>query len=195
MKKLDEDVLSALREVDWTDITAKILLLTKREMFRRRISWLYPLSWKGPEDYVNEAVTLFLDGKRIWKPKEVSFLLFLRGTISSVISHDVKKAIEDIKKSVSFDSEPAAQDELHIKINPEEEIANEELLTQLERSLNNDVDIKIVRLIITSGEVKPRELAKGLGVSVSEIYNARKRLQRALLVIIMKNGPALADKL
>ena len=191
VKKLDEDVLSALRKVDWPDVTAKVLLLARREMFKKGIIWFY---WKGPEDYVNEAITLFLDGRRVWKPSQVSFLWFLHGTIKSVISHDAAKASKEIKVSVPFDSN--TQDALHIRLNPEEKIASKELLDQLNQVLNNDVDIKIVKLIISYGEVTPREMADSLGVPVADIYNAKKRLQRALLSLkyhLMKDESDLVE--
>lgn len=91
-KKVDEETKSVLREIDWNDVIPRILVLTRAEMYKKRSYGLYPLSWKIPEDYVNEAITLFLVGKRVWKHKEVPFLHFLHGSVTSLISHDVEKS-------------------------------------------------------------------------------------------------------
>jgi hypothetical protein len=183
VKKLDEEVALALREVDWHDFIPRILLLTRAEMYKKRIYRLYPLSWKIPEDYVNEAFALFLGGKRIWKYKEVPLLWFLHGIVSSLISHDIEKASREIKHFGLSDKESK---DLKIESSSEKDfehnIATEELLTQLQKILENDaLGFRIVKLVIVSGINKPNELSEVLKVPISDIYNAKKRLRRTLL--------------
>jgi hypothetical protein len=198
-KKVDEETKSVLREIDWNDVIPRILVLTRAEMYKKRSYGLYPLSWKIPEDYVNEAIALFLVGKRVWKHKEVPFLHFLHGSVTSLISHDVEKSYKYLTRVRSSDEESIRQELSTSPRAVEEDVVTEELLKQLRKVLEEDfVCIAIVELVITSGVSKPRELAEELEVPISEIYNAKKRFRRILLEVkeeLSAEKPASKERL
>jgi hypothetical protein len=149
----------------------------------------------GPEDIASEAIQDVIDGRRNYDAQKCpNFLRFLKGVVSSKISHLVESLDsapvryfvghienDDGSSSDSYSEESnCSGDEpdpaklcmdrefvSRIKIFIKEQCQKDELVFKIMECLEADI-------------TKPAEMADVLGVNVSEINNAQKRLRRQI---------------
>jgi DNA-directed RNA polymerase specialized sigma24 family protein len=153
----------------------------------RRINRLW---WRGvklqPEDLVDRAFELVLDGTRPWdQERNPDPKLFFCGIIKSLVSH----AVESAENTQGLLVEPGAKtggllDIPSDRMNPGELVANTELSrdfqTAVKHALADDPLAYQLLECLQADIVKPAEMAEVLNTSVREINNAQKRLARKL---------------
>ncbi|TWT60974.1 hypothetical protein [Rubinisphaera italica] len=190
-----------LSEVEWEELVGKLTLHAHSKLIK--------LYWRGvpyakggaipgapsAQDFAAEAIEAFLDGTRTWdKTKHPDFLQFLLSVVDSKINHLVESAenrktrrIDTAKKHI----EPAY--ELRGKSKRPDEIVIDEEARRRNREavlavLGDDKLAKSLFECIEAEITKPAEIAEYLGLDVSDVNNAQKRLRRAVDKAFVKLG-------
>jgi len=147
------------------------------------------------DDVVHQALVDTLDGTRRWPKEKVDLFYFLCEVVRSIISHrlDQEKRnvpLESVEPRGSADDSDLASVEAMIGGSIGEYLRYESiynrlvydrLIEQMYELVKDDQElINIVGLWSKDPSLKPSELAEELGVSISEIRNAQKRLRRRL---------------
>jgi len=144
---------------------------------------------KGPEDIASEAIIQVLNGKRKYNPEKYStFMNFLRSAVDSRISHlaDTFKRKKMVPLSVVTNNQ---EDGEEIEFEGKESTPvtlcmNKDIVEKVKITLAKDFkgDTVVSGLIecFEAGYTKPAEISEVLGIDIKEIYNAQKRLQRAV---------------
>lgn len=140
-----------------------------------------PRDWT-PEDVVNEAIYLLLNGDRNWDQNRFPDLtIALKGMIKSLFYH-----IPRLKYN-KMEVKPVDEDGNSIPIMDLAEGPNEtqtdephdsELMSQIENAIKDDDELMEVYFAILEGHIKPRAIAKKLGIEVKETNKRLKRLRR-----------------
>lgn len=174
--------LAELGDADWSKI---ILELTDYSLWKfRRLRWKMALP-KGNEakDVAMGAITSLLAGERNWDPsREPDLLKFLKDVVDSkcsnlITSVEYAEALP-ARKSGDDVSEPLAavpdanQDTEQLTIERE---AREKIW----ECVNGDDELEEI-LVYLEEEFNPLEIAKELGIPVSEVNNRLRRLRRHL---------------
>jgi DNA-directed RNA polymerase specialized sigma24 family protein len=134
-----------------------------------------------PVDFVHEAIAKLLSGERSWPSDRVALFPFLCGVISGLVSHAAKPMTPIAIEAPRIDHVLVAMSmAAHAQIDARLPHADER--DRILEALRADpIASKMARLIIDLDLDKPRMIAAALGVSVEEVYKARKRIQRRLL--------------
>ena len=182
-----------MSDAEWEELVGRLTLHAHSKL--KKLYWRGVPYAKGgavpgaacAQDFAAEAVEAFLDGTRKWdKAKHPDFLQFLLSVIDSKISHLVEsvenrrtRRIDTAKKG----SEPAYKLRAKSK-RPAEIVADEEERLRTRKAVlaeMGDDDLATSLFECIEAEItKPAEIAEYLGVDVSDINNAKKRLQRAV---------------
>lgn len=165
-------------DTNWEEMICRLLVLAQRTHRR----YYLHLSERNiePQDLVQEAIVRFFSGCRKRK-RGLDLFVFLGGTIKSIASHHLEKALRrdclshDFNASIIF--KPNIDDENKRLKLLSEKIEEETIISFLK---GDELLCKIVRLVFSDYEIKPREIADELSISIQEIYNAYKRLRRKL---------------
>ena len=140
---------------------------------------------KEVEDIVSQAIEDVLSGQRAWNPTlHPDLFVHLQRIVDSRLSHlgtgaENRRTVSgfppslDIEASCRCDVLPS--DTL---IQAEEDQLAEEFLRGFECFLGNDSLLQRIVRCIVDGVDKPASIAAHLGVTVEQIYAARRRLQR-----------------
>lgn len=145
--------------------------------------------------------------------KDTNLFLFLCSVISSKASHLLEKErlrptveiseLEQTEADVRFEMDsselvnfftgesPVRYFELTSDAIPESQIYYGELVDRVSQSVAGDTELMhIVESLLQSPDLKPKEIAEQLGLSLPQIYTALKRLRRRLhgLREEMRNG-------
>jgi hypothetical protein len=190
MEKLSARVSPQLRMSDqeWKELWKRLKLFTYK-----KYGWLLKhIRALDLDEIILDAIEDTFFGIRRWPPrdaegneKDVKLLFFLCQTIRSKISYLAKQS----PKHVSVQDEiPAEQVEslkrshlytLQAKEESDEQARYNELGEKLLESVRSDTLLeRIVNSLIEDPDLKPKEIAKQLEVSVREIQNAQKRIGR-----------------
>jgi len=152
---------------------------------------------KEAEDVVYEAIEKVLSGRRSWDPEAKPDLVqFLKDVIESDVHHlavgfenrrivgetEIEAGREDGVRDRFLDtvqSPGSSPAEALLRREVEEE--GREFASAFLATLDRDPVLKAAVACIFDGVVKPADISERTGLTVEEIYNVRKRLQRRLM--------------
>ena len=175
--------LENLGEDNWKLITKKLVAYTRWKVLGR-----YLPQGKTPEDIAQEAVIKVWEGKRRWDPQKYPDIYeFLKTVVNSEISHLFEsknpKYLEDIRENGEIrDLMPNPEEAFLLQEEYEKAIVFKE---ELEKSLEKDKDEQaLLVLICLEDEItKPQEIAQKTGLSINEVYKAKKRIRRKAFLL------------
>ncbi len=191
---MDRETVEKLQKADWDRIVLRLTRFASNRI--KRLSWKQERIPKGlkADDIALGAISAVFDGERRWDPaKDPDLMGYLRSVVNSIISH--LPELKDYKISERFREDEEGKEEIPLPetsdgaaeliadpeemlIDKEEARLGEELYDQLLDFLKDDDDLGEMVLCIREDAVKPREIARLLGVEAEEIYSRKKRLQR-----------------
>lgn len=161
-----------LEQIDWEDLTPRLLLYASHRLSRHA---KLRESGRGPDDYVQQAVTLVLEGHRSLSPEAGrSPLGFLTGIIDSLISHDDQKTRQHGTR-IAFDQMKGAPPTYEI----EGDIIARGEAEQFVSSLNSELQA-YARLRLSDKYSTAEEFATALETTVEHVRNLDRRLRRTL---------------
>lgn len=132
------------------------------------------------EDFVQEAITKVIEGKRKWDPqKNPNFIKFLLGVISSIINNHTRKLISkshsdiEAKTEIDFWNNILSVDRIVERLELKE--LEEYIYNQLEE---DDEELALLLMYQLDG-YEPQDLHEMLEYDrIEDVYNANKRLKR-----------------
>jgi hypothetical protein len=137
-------------------------------------------------DFVHDAVYRLISGAFTWNPESVNLFLFLAGVIRSDLSKLARSPentrctlLHPEKHSTLACEKPDPSGVNGVNRWDEWEIRSDRILSYLS---DDQLIYQLSKAILETDEstVAPRQLAKRLGVTTKDIYNAKKRLRRRL---------------
>ena len=159
--------LQSLSEREWEELYLRLLLYAQSRLRRLDSS-----SHLEAQDYVQVAIQAYLGGERR-KPEDIDLFPFLAMVIRSEITHQLKKESRQVRLIAEDESNSLASDATG------EPIPDPYLRSQILKLVADDAVLsKITKLLLEDSRLRAHDLAKILGVPISEIYNANKRMQR-----------------
>ena len=185
-------VRKALDEADLDDLLLRLYLYTRNRLTR--------MFWRGQrkgqipggleaEDFIQTAIKKALGRDRIWKPEESTLFEFLKNIISSDINNLAEKVENKIESRAAVtpgetdghtvnisDLQAGRSDWPDICLLKEQETYERELIQS--QVGDNPLDQAIIRVVIENGLSRSADIAAELGVPVSEIYKAKRRIRR-----------------
>lgn len=126
---------------------------------------------KDSLDFVSDIFLKVLENKRDWNNAKCPFIEFLFGCLKSEISNYFKtnkRRFEDVEVEDLPDSNFESNEE------------QKKLIVQMLKDEHADDDELIVFDYWMDGTTKANLIAKDLGISVKEVYNITRRLERKL---------------
>lgn len=172
--------LPALSEDEWDVLSKRLVLHAHFGMMRR--TWRGLSISKGgsvpggkeAEDIASEALTDVLQGRRIWNSANCpDFLDFMKSVVSSKLGH----LSSSVQNKVERRLQPIHENE-NAPINDEEDSTEGTFQKMVREAVHGDPLGNSILDCISEGIDRPARIAERLGVDVSEIYNAQKRLRR-----------------
>jgi DNA-directed RNA polymerase specialized sigma24 family protein len=189
--------LDAITQDQWVEIWQKLRLHAWK-----RYGSLRDKIGVDLDDMVHQAIADTLQGKRRWPPidkltgekKRVDLFPFLCEVIRSNVSHQLeeerkKVSIEGTVSDSLEDSDLISLEEMITEPISEylryEAIYNRvfyaQLVSKMYEMVKEDEELsEIVRVWTRDPNLKPKEIAQELGLSIEEVRNAQKRLRRKL---------------
>jgi len=184
------DGVPAFTEEQWRKIHNRLTLYAQRKFFR--LGWKSKDNYrspngKGPEDIALEAIEKTIENSRVYDAQKYpDFGQYLNGCVDSIIYNLIhspefkkKKAmpfiITDEGETKEIEQEGREVDFLQICIT--EDLA-EKVKSILQTKFADDKVVCGIVECLYAGIDKPSEWAECLGVDISEINNARRKLQR-----------------
>lgn len=174
---LRADILEGISDEEWASLALRLTAYATT-YFRNQ----YPNDSIGPEDFAQAAIIKLLEGQRrmkvdlsnLTKSEVVAELFyFLTSVIKSDIYHSRRRKYLRIETIHSFTEKGYAENEAFSSL--EADILRDKLLEVLKA---DELACRIIVSVLDRGFEKPRHIAEDLGVSVKEIYNAKKRIKR-----------------
>lgn len=193
--------IQLLEQQPWEEI---ILRLDKYALQRaRRLYW--PTASNGldilakgasPQDIAREAITRLFEGKRDWDPdQDPDVLCYLKGVVDSLMSALVKSAeVAEVRVSVAYSETDASSENGTRQVGVIVESAplhqappspvlvaeHNELQERIMKAVAGDDALELLVLCLAEGFTKRTDIARELSLSVDEVTNLRKRLQRVV---------------
>ena len=176
--KKHDNFLDAISDDEWVELWRKLRVFAHRK---------YGILFHADvDDIVVQAVIDTMSGRRQWPAERMDLFSFLCGVVRSLMSHNLEKE----RRKVSLDSldlrtnrrtldlERFSTDLRH-PTNLERHDENDLFSRQLLREFSKDAVVaSILRLVLSDSNLRPREIAEALGLSMSEMRAAQKRLRR-----------------
>jgi DNA-directed RNA polymerase specialized sigma24 family protein len=174
------DELLAL--IDWEDYTPRLLAYARSKVWRHGgAAARYALQ---AHDLVGEAVTLWLESRRIYKEgTESAFFGFLCGIVDSLLSHEKEKAVRHGRQiSISKEGGDERRDEISEgRIRAEGDFEHDLLfrdnVAHFIESLDEDL-AAYARFVANNPDTSAAERALALRITVTDIRNLDRRLHR-----------------
>lgn len=179
--KLDKYALQKARRLYWPTASTHLHTLAKAI---------------SPTDIAREAITRLFEGKRDWDPdKAPDVLHYLKGVVDSLMSALVESAeVSEVRVSVAyretgnsgeddFNLRPTAVESAPLHQAPASPVVvaeSNELQERVFALVEGDDSLESLVLCLAEGYTKRAEIAQKLGLSVDEVTNLRKRLQRVI---------------
>lgn len=169
-----------LQDLDWDLIYRSLLKYTKRKV--ESLKW--PLgnrvlpSGFDAETLAQEAITLFLEGKRKWNPaKHQDLLTFLKKSVAdSLVSHLIDSSetrkVAPLTEKGEFILECQA-----IPVPPENSEYTERLFDAVMKATSTDEELSTVIECLIDDIVAPREIAQKMGLTPKEVSRLKERLK------------------
>jgi len=188
--------IAEVSENEWKEYLEKLTFYASWKF--NRLGWRIKRGFEStsrhgvsPQDIAAESIVSVLEGKRKYnKAAYPDFYIFLRSIVDSKIYHLYKsmnnRKIQEkpipqvitengVLKDIEFESSDA--DPARLCINKDIAMEAEKILA--EEFHADDVVNKIIECL-KAGITKPADIAELQGIQINEIYNAQKRLQRAV---------------
>jgi DNA-directed RNA polymerase specialized sigma24 family protein len=178
-----------LSPIEWEDLLERLALHASNKLAKLYWRGAYARHGGAPPgaveaaDLAAEAITDLLDGVRTWdKTKCPSFTAFLMGVVDSKVNH-LAESLEN-RRTRRFEEHGSGNGrEISTEMeNPAALVADEEYARLFHSALVTEIgdDPLALKLLecFEAGVTRPAEIAQLLGVDVSEINNAQKRLRR-----------------
>jgi DNA-directed RNA polymerase specialized sigma24 family protein len=177
-----------MSEDEWKELWKRLKLITYKHY-----GWLLNrIRGLDLDEVILDAIEDTFFCIRQWPPidsngeiKDVALLYFLCQTIRSKISNLIKQSqrhvsIQDEMNAEHFVSlEQSSLLSIQAKGESDEQARYNQLSEMLLKSVRSDPLLeRIVNLHIVDPGIKPREIAHNLGVSIRQVQNAQKRLNR-----------------
>ncbi len=171
--------LHALVEAEWPRLAPRLLLYAGK--LHRHVLARFPHA-PDPADLVHEAVADLLSGHRA-RPEDVTLFVFLCGVIRSKASNFLMRqqrldGTDRLGRYVDADSPgahriptPGPEGEGVLRAQVQALIADDPFL------------VRMTQLLFDDPELKPGDLAEMLGCTATEVYAARKRLERRVAAL------------
>ncbi len=185
-------IRKALEEASLDALLLRLYLYTRnrltRMFWRGQRRGQIPGGWEA-EDFIQAAIKKALSQDRIWKPEENTLFEFLKNIISSDINNLAEKVENKIESRAAMTPEDTDRHIVSISdlqversdwpdayLLKEQEKYERELIK--EQVGDNPLDQAIIKVVIENGLSRSAEIAEELGVHISEVYKAKKRLRR-----------------
>ena len=143
---------------------------------------------QGPDDVAAEAIIRLIEGRRNYDDqKQPDLLVYLRSVVDSIVSHVIKSADFDKRKSMpKVLTEDGEIEEIEIEsgvATPSLVYMQKDLVERInailkERFAQDDVALGILECL-KAGIDKPSEIAEYFDIKINDVNNAQKRLRRA----------------
>lgn len=161
-------------EAQWPTLSPRLLLYAGR--LHRQVLERFPHA-PDPYDLVHDAVTDLLTGNRV-RPAEVDLFVFLCGVIRSKASNflDRQQRLDGSARFGRFvaDDAPAAR-----RVETPGPDGSGHLRDQIRALVADDPFlVRLTELLFDDPDLKPGDLATLLGCTATDVYAARKRLDR-----------------
>lgn len=190
-----KDSSDPISEAQWADAWVKLRLHTWK-----KYRWLYDLTGDDLDDIAHQAIIDTWNGQRLWPPvdrvtglpkHDVSLLCFLCETVRSIVSHRWEKTKATIPLDSFFNStgqgpqfERAIAHRSALVFRPTdiEEVDEYKHLTEKMLNLvsNDEEVLRVVKMWRAYPDLKPREIAEALLLTMPQMRAAQKRLRRLL---------------
>jgi len=157
--------------------------------WRGQRSGQIPGGWEA-EDFIQAAIKKALSQDRMWKSEENTLFEFLKNIISSDINNLAEKVENKIESRASGIPEETAGhkivniSDLQVRRSDwpdahllQEQETHERELIQAQVG-DHPLDKAIIKVVIESGLSRSSDIAAELGIPVSEVYKAKRRLRR-----------------
>jgi DNA-directed RNA polymerase specialized sigma24 family protein len=160
-------------EIELEYVIPRLLLFTSRLLRNTTLPHL------SPDDFVQAAILKTLDGTRPWNSKEIKLLPHLMGIVKSDVSHSITRAQR-------HKAAPIDEIDVDYIIDLSDDVEKKTLETlEAEKFLDahkkSDPELAILASRILTSEFNSAEqLAKSIGISISELNNRKKRLNREM---------------
>jgi hypothetical protein len=152
------------------------------------------------DSIVSKALTKVLTGERRWNPQTAPDLQkYLMGVIDSLLNHLAQHKDNTALRAVprqpdgsdaplspapgATDWHPESQDPESVLLQHEQTAYEDRILQHLLDVSQDDPLVTQIIQAMRDGHDKPGEVATALGIPVSEIYNAMKRLDRKMICV------------
>jgi len=146
------------------------------------------------DSIVSLAFEKVLTGERVWNPaKEPELKSYLMGVIDSLLSHLSRHkdntavtampetaAQVDREATVAWQAQLPADPETALLVQEQKQYEAQAVQLLLDTSQDDPVVAQIIRAM-QAGHAKAGEIAGVLGIAVTEVYNAMKRLDRKIV--------------
>lgn len=205
MNRKAYEAVGRISNDDWRDMAQELeryaLSVSRNLRWRTR----NPVELPGGEtidSIVSKAIEKLFSGDREWDPeKEPDIKKYLRGVIDSLLNHLAESKENTLLapapepespdapawESGSQKRDPAADWIIPARLSPltvllkQEEAALEDraLGLLIDESADDEVLIKVLEAKMDGADT-PAEISKAKGISIKEVYNASKRLDRKL---------------
>lgn len=153
---------------------------------------------KGPEDIASDVIVAVLeckDGKRVWNGERYpDFLEFLQSVADSKISALVRsKENRETRHVEPVDDDDTSEEErtfVFKEAGPDQLVEDAEWKENFREALANELSDDSISLglfdCLDAGFKDRSEIAAVLEVSVNDVYNAQKRLERKIEAVMKK---------
>jgi DNA-directed RNA polymerase specialized sigma24 family protein len=187
LSPIAKQIFGRMKEAEWQDLRNRLVYFAYRNYAEGHRNLGYHL-----DELVQDAIVDVITGVRQWPPvdesgneKQIDLFVFLCQTVRSKVSHVAKKKAREIQlgNSASLD---LLSDRLSIlpgseEDEPDRHVIYAEFSHRLLNLVSDDAMLtKIVQLLIDTPDLRPKEIAPILGLSIQEMRNAQKRLSRKL---------------
>ncbi|ETW99854.1 MAG: hypothetical protein ETSY1_13325 [Candidatus Entotheonella factor] len=145
------------------------------------------------DSIVSLAFEKVLTGERAWHPdKEPDLKLYLMGVIDSLLSHlsrhkdntavtAMPETAEHVDRGTGdWQARPPADPETALLVREQKQYEARAVQLLLDTSQDDPLVSQIIRAM-QAGHAKAGEIAEVLGIAVTEVYNAMKRLDRKII--------------
>jgi DNA-directed RNA polymerase specialized sigma24 family protein len=189
-----------ISDAQWREMSTKLRLHTWK-----KYGWLSKLTGIDLDDIAQQAIVDTFTGKRRWPPidpttgiekLDVSLFYFLCQTVRSIVSHNANgprpidfDRIDSPGDGPPYEAAYAGSFPPFLVRPADIERAAEynDLTDKMLELISADEDLsRIIKLWRACPDLKPREIAEELHITMPELHAARKRLRRRLDVLRRK---------
>lgn len=189
-----KDPLRQVTEEQWAEAWIKLRLHTWK-----KYRWLHDITGEDLDDIAHQAIIDTWSGKRRWPPidhvtgllrHDVTLLFFLSEVVRSIVSHRWEKT----KTTLPFDDffsttngpqlENALTQPTSLVVRPvdvQKQLEYKRLTDRMLNLVEDDKEVfQIVKLLRVYPDLRPREIAEMLSMTMPQMRAAQKRLRRLL---------------